>query len=835
MSKNISRLIIVVVLVTCLFSPALGKVFAIDNSTDLPPRTPQGLRVYSEDSALKIAWQENLEADLFSYQIRVLAEDDTEVYNDTVGKITEATISGLTNGSLYQVYLQALDIKLQASAETSPIIISPERTLKPREYHVSAWLTTNEDVQDARYSYENNRDLYDTISPFWYNQEADGNLTIKGGARDVHLINDLKKHNITIIPTITNNYNSGNKTGFMLTHEESRARHINNIVYEVMTYGYDGIDLDYENVNPEDKNGFSELVEELATLLHEKGKQLVVTSQAKRADGNNWPGVGAMDYERLGQVVDEFRIMTYDFSRPNTEPGPIAPPDWIGQAADYAVSKMLPSKVVMGIPFYGYDWCVSGVCRNSGIVWDRAQSILDETTEEIEIKWDESGQEPYFSYTDDEFNNNVAYFQNVDSISKKLEAITARGVKGVVIWRLGSEDPKIFDMMRDQLGKRLPAIYGVSVSALDNGVDLDWEATTSEDLFNYRVTLLSTSTDGYETAVNYEVEVPGLLLNDLENDVAYSAIITAQTEDGSEITSSRVISFTPHDLVFPYTITDLAIEQIGENSVQVSWSAPGDNFKDGQANHYEIRYDTEIITNENFASANIYEAAPGPLTPSEKQVWELRDLEPDQKYYIAIKTFDEVGNVSEISNVVKAVLPDNTIPSAPTDLQIVPGDKELNLTWGKSSSQDVVGYQISYQVSGVDYVATETTNSNYKITGLKNNESYKIIVYAVDDNNNFSEPLVSDFMSPRKTSLTSKMAGLLVSFSQINSFWWYVSLALILAFVFSYYVVVIGMRTPPKAKSYNFSLPQPNFSAINKSSTTKIKKSEDIKIRRVDL
>lgn len=87
------------------------------------------------------------------------------------------------------------------------------------------------------------------------------------------------------------------------------------------------------------------------------------------------------------------------------------------------------------------------------------------------------------------------------------------------------------------------------------------------------------------------------------------------------------------------------------NSVTLTWTAPGDNGNTGQATSYDIRYDTQVINTGNW---NLATSVPNPPTPkvagsSESIV--VIGLQPNTLYYFGLKTTDESGNPSAISNI----------------------------------------------------------------------------------------------------------------------------------------------------------------------------------------
>ena len=90
--------------------------------------------------------------------------------------------------------------------------------------------------------------------------------------------------------------------------------------------------------------------------------------------------------------------MTYDYSWANGPPGSIAPQRWVDRVASYAVSQIPPSKVLLGLAFYGYDWntTVGGEAR--ALLYPQAEALARQYG--TEITTDQVTLSATFSYTE---------------------------------------------------------------------------------------------------------------------------------------------------------------------------------------------------------------------------------------------------------------------------------------------------------------------------------------------------------------------------------------------------------------------------------------------------
>ncbi|MEW5923352.1 MAG: leucine-rich repeat domain-containing protein [Candidatus Zixiibacteriota bacterium] len=106
------------------------------------------------------------------------------------------------------------------------------------------------------------------------------------------------------------------------------------------------------------------------------------------------------------------------------------------------------------------------------------------------------------------------------------------------------------------------------------------------------------------------------------------------------------------DTTPPQAITDLRQVLVNTNSATLEWTAPGDDGNTGVAYQYDFRASQATITAANFDSAYRVDSINAPLPAGMIQSFKVETLTPGESYYFAIKTRDEAGNWSGISNCV---------------------------------------------------------------------------------------------------------------------------------------------------------------------------------------
>jgi len=148
-------------------------------------------------------------------------------------------------------------------------------------------------------------------------------------------------------------------------------------------------------------------------------------------------------------------------------------------------------------------------------------------------------------------------------------------------------------------------------------------------------------------------------------------------------------------------------------SVTLQWTAPGDDSLTGTATTYDVRFSTATITAANFPSATQATGAPSPLPAGTQQSMNVTGLSPATTYWFAIKTADERGNWSGISNVVQFTTPasNDSIRPAPLAIGITTTTAtSVTLAWNAVGDDSLTGTASQYDVR---WSATPITSANF--------------------------------------------------------------------------------------------------------------------------
>ncbi|MHB8125042.1 MAG: glycosyl hydrolase family 18 protein [Desulfitobacteriaceae bacterium] len=284
----------------------------------------------------------------------------------------------------------------------------------------------------------------DEVAFFWYTFDGTGKV-IANGKIDMS-VKDAAQKNKAKAYALVHNMAGGsfdaNLAHKVLANSGTRSNFVTNLVNLTTKENWDGISIDIEKALPGDRNNFSAFVDELHKALKAKDKVLNISIPAKFIDYPSDLWSGAYDYAAIGKAADQVVLMTYDEHGLGTTQGPIASHDWVDKVIKYATGKISKEKIVMGLPVYSFDWGSNK--PNMPAYLSYAQSMERAKKHGVNVLYNEEEQVPHYAYTAEGVRHEV-YLENAKSLGVKLEYAKKHQLHGVAIWRLGMEDPAMWD------------------------------------------------------------------------------------------------------------------------------------------------------------------------------------------------------------------------------------------------------------------------------------------------------------------------------------------------------------------------------------------------------
>ncbi|MCL5010687.1 MAG: hypothetical protein M1127_00535 [Patescibacteria group bacterium] len=250
----------------------------------------------------------------------------------------------------------------------------------------------------------------------------------------------------------------------------------------------------------------------------------------------------------------------------------------------------------------------------------------------------------------------------------------------------------------------------------------------------------------------------GVIINDPA--LPKNKILFTKTGDPNAVFTNSSVSA---DTILPAPISQLSYSGLTYNSVNLSWTAVGDDGNTGTATRYDLRYSKSAITSSNFDSALNVNSAPTPKPAGQTEIMLLTGLEPLTTYYVAVRAIDDYNNKGGISNVVSFATPavpsDTQPPAKPLGLKATAQlSTAILLSWAASTDNTSVA---GYNVYRDNVKIASVGNPYFTDSGLAASTDYVYQVSAYDGANN--ESAKSDPVTGTTKSITDQPGGSLLS------------------------------------------------------------------------
>lgn len=222
----------------------------------------------------------------------------------------------------------------------------------------------------------------------------------------------------------------------MLTDEAAKETLIVELLETVEEKGYAGVDVDFEYILAEDRDLFTNFVGELRQRMNERGYTVSVALAPKTSANQQGLLYEGKDYRGLGEAANEVLLMAYEWGYTYGPAMAVAPLNKVRQVVEYALTEIVPEKINLGIPNYGYDWTNPFVRGESkAVTIGNVEAVQIAIENDVAIQFDEVAQSPYFLYTKDGREHEV-WFEDVRSMRAKFGLLEEYGLKGIGVWQI---------------------------------------------------------------------------------------------------------------------------------------------------------------------------------------------------------------------------------------------------------------------------------------------------------------------------------------------------------------------------------------------------------------
>ncbi|ALC87192.1 spore gernimation protein [Bacillus sp. FJAT-22090] len=314
-------------------------------------------------------------------------------------------------------------------------------------------------IEVNAYSYQSNEDAINSLnevgplltyfSPFAYMIKEDGTLQMMN---DQAMVDSAISKNIVPMMSITNFSSTeagSNLAHVILSSADLREKLITNVLQVMDAKEYKVLNIDFENVLPEDRENYNTFLQLAVDRLHPKG-YLVSTALAPKTSATQGGLLyEAHDYEAHGRIADFVVLMTYEWGYRLGPPQAISPINQMRRVVEYALSVMPAEKIFLGFQIYARDWLLPHVQGQEAETFSPQEAIRRAVKYGTVIQYDTTAQSPFFRYVDEQGRRHEVWFEDARSAQAKFDLAKQHNLRGISYWALGYPYPQNWTLLYD--------------------------------------------------------------------------------------------------------------------------------------------------------------------------------------------------------------------------------------------------------------------------------------------------------------------------------------------------------------------------------------------------
>jgi cellulose synthase/poly-beta-1,6-N-acetylglucosamine synthase-like glycosyltransferase/peptidoglycan/xylan/chitin deacetylase (PgdA/CDA1 family)/spore germination protein YaaH len=309
----------------------------------------------------------------------------------------------------------------------------------------------------------------DVLVPEWLHLDpSTGDVVIDNQRRqdEALAIVTAAAHRPLVTPLVNNVWNDhwqGATAERVLGDPDARTRIIGQLWRFVTANRFAGISIDFEAISQSHGRDLERFMAELYARFHPAG--LTVSISIPAEDEAFRAGV-------LGQSADQIFLMEYDEHASSDAPGPIASQAWFTETVGRRAAEVDPSKLVVGLGAYAYDWTVGGSAEE--LTFQEVLRLAQQA--EATIALDPRSLNPTFRYDDEQGRPHVVWYLDAVTAYNQMRGVGAHRPFGYAVWRLGSEDPSVWKLFAHPEAMDVPAAVS-RLRDLNFRYDIEFDGT----------------------------------------------------------------------------------------------------------------------------------------------------------------------------------------------------------------------------------------------------------------------------------------------------------------------------------------------------------------------
>jgi cellulose synthase/poly-beta-1,6-N-acetylglucosamine synthase-like glycosyltransferase/spore germination protein YaaH/peptidoglycan/xylan/chitin deacetylase (PgdA/CDA1 family) len=292
------------------------------------------------------------------------------------------------------------------------------------------------------FSLRKNINKINLVLPEWFFIDPKADTLFSNMEKDTRAYELIKASGVKVMPMLSNSYNAqfnGAALHRILNNPKKTDRLINDVVKLLKKNNFQGINVDFEELQEDNNEVLTNFEKKLYNALHAEGFLVTQNVSPFNEDYN---------YKELARYNDYLFLMAYDQHSESTKPGPICSQRWIQNAVNNLASHIPASKIVLNLAAYGYDWSKD---TTTNLSYQEALALARES--DGHVKFDNDTYNLHYKYYDGEDKIHDVYFTDAATNFNTMRFATEYGLAGTAVWRLGSEDDRLWEFYHISLNK----------------------------------------------------------------------------------------------------------------------------------------------------------------------------------------------------------------------------------------------------------------------------------------------------------------------------------------------------------------------------------------------
>jgi len=253
-------------------------------------------------------------------------------------------------------------------------------------------------------------------------------------------------------------------TQALVRDDEAVARFAGELADYVKAWDLDGINLDFENMNPEDTDRFTAMVARCRQEMPDTTLSVCVTVPVGK-NSQSW--YQSYDRRALARHCDYIAVMAYDGHKEG-QVAPVAGLDWVRMRQETLLCEVPSNRVLLGIPVHGVAFVQEPGAENAydkrlTVSYPQLEHLL--ASDELVVgeerfrvaQWEKKGERDevtgiaVYAFADEAGNTVTLMLEDETSLADKIALVEEYSLGGIAVWQKRGGADSWWDAMNETM------------------------------------------------------------------------------------------------------------------------------------------------------------------------------------------------------------------------------------------------------------------------------------------------------------------------------------------------------------------------------------------------